>query len=193
MFNSHIKIPVVSEIWEFQKQKFEYGQKFKYASPMGYLYTRLKWSQQFVDVARSMILESMLCLQYKDGAYRATLSIQYGEDDDYEILGHRTFGCILGNDFLLDCSLVHERMSGLNLKALEEHCKCDYDLGPSEQVYFNSLLRVGILKPCSHFSKYLWFKKHEEFYEQEHHYFYCISNDILGINFKDFSDILHLQ
>lgn len=125
-----------------------------------------------------MLEECDLLIEHRKGAYRAKLEIPYGVDDEDEAWGIRTFGYVFNTDFLLDCTMVYDRMYETGKK-----------VGSCKQKFFNRLFRTGILRhPCFHLLQYHWFKRYGDTLLQQDHKFYCIPNSVLQMSFNDFAN-----
>lgn len=167
--------------WEDRRIVQSEKWKLKYICPLHYLNTQMNSAQEFIDTAYSMLMECDLSVECVDRDYKAKLTIPHGVDDEDEIYGCRTFGYIFKTDFLLDCTMIYERMS----ETINHHI-------PRKQEFFNRLFRAGILKHpyLCHPLQYKWFKQYGDgLLLQEDHKFYCVSNSVLDMEFHNFANI----
>ena len=139
--------------------------------PTEYLKDVANNADKFLDTARNLIRESRLDIEYVEGAYRASLTVDYNKEN-------YRFGCIIENDFLLDCSLIYKAMEKIPYADPSRQASC-----------FKELFQIGVLHRCRYMKRYLWYKLNPPWATRKilghKAQYYCISNDTLFIGLSD--------
>lgn len=166
------------EFWSTAKKRRArrlYEQQKEREMPTFYLQVKAENADKFLDTARDLIAKSHLNIEYADGAYRASLTVDYNREN-------YRFGCIIENDFLLDCSLIYKAMKEITYADMSEQEPC-----------FRELLQIGVLHRCRYIKRYAWYKSHVPWATRKIRghkpQYYCISNDILLIGLSSFAEV----
>ena len=132
-------------------------------------------ADEFLEAARDLIRRSRLDISYVAGAYRANMTVLHN-GESYRL------GCIIENDFLVDCSLIHKVARNL-----------PYCSTARQAQFFKELFQIGVLHRCRYIKRSLWYELHPPWATPiipgHTARYYCISNDILRIGLADFSEV----